>query len=50
MKQKLSITIDEEKVKVIDRILKRGLFRNKSHVLEYALIKFLEQDSKEKGD
>lgn len=42
MKQKLSITIDEENVKVIDGILKKGLFRNKSHILEYALIKFLE--------
>jgi len=42
MKQKLSITLDEEKVRIIDDILKKGLFRNKSHVLEYALIKFLE--------
>ena len=48
MKQKLSITIDEEKVRVIDGILKKGLFRNKSHILEYALIKFLEQNPKEK--
>jgi len=48
MKQKLSITIDEDNVKVIDEILKRGLFRNKSHILEYALIKFLEQNSMEK--
>ncbi len=50
MKQKLSITIDEEKVIIIDKILQKGLFRNKSHVLEYALIKFLEQYLKEKGD
>lgn len=42
MKQKLSVTIDEEKVKVIERILEEGLFRNKSHIIEYALIKFLE--------
>ena len=42
MKQKLSITIDEEKVKRINEILEKGLFRNKSHVLEFALIKFLE--------
>ena len=42
MKQKLSITIDEEKVRKVNEILKEGLFRNKSHVLEFALIKFLE--------
>jgi len=36
----------EEKVIKIDEILKRGLFRNKSHVLEYALIKFLEGETK----
>jgi len=48
MKQKISITIDEEKVKNIDEILKKGLFRNKSHVLEYALIKFLENEQNDK--
>ncbi|NCN51493.1 hypothetical protein GW931_00585 [archaeon] len=42
MKTRLSITIDEEKVKVVNEILKKGLFRNKSHIFEYALIKFLE--------
>jgi len=45
MKQKLSITIDEEKVVSINEILKKGLFRNKSHVLEFALIKFLENEN-----
>lgn len=44
MKQKLSITIDKEKVKAIDEILKKGFFRNKSHVLEFALSKFLEKE------
>lgn len=43
MKQKLSVTIDEEKIKIIEEILKEGLFRNKSHIIEYALIKFLEK-------
>ena len=42
MKTKMSITIDEEKLAVINEILQKGLFRNKSHILEYALIKFLE--------
>ena len=41
MKQKLSISIDEEKVKIIEGLLKEGMFRSKSHVLEYSLNKFL---------
>jgi len=44
MKQKLSITIDEEKIKKIERILLEGFFRNKSHILEFALAKFLEKE------
>ena len=44
MKQKINITIDEEKVALINEILKEGLFRNRSHILEYALIKFLDQE------
>ena len=42
MKQKLSITIEQEKIKLIEDLLKEGLFRSKSHVLEYSLNKFLE--------
>ncbi len=45
MKQKLSVTIDEEKIILIEEILKKGLFRNKSHVIEFALIKFLEEEN-----
>ncbi|MBD3249654.1 hypothetical protein GF336_06430 [Candidatus Woesearchaeota archaeon] len=36
MKQKISISIDEELIKRIDNILEHGLFRNKSHFIEYA--------------
>ncbi|MCR4327081.1 MAG: ribbon-helix-helix domain-containing protein [Nanoarchaeota archaeon] len=42
MKQKLSVTIDEEKVLLIENILKKGYFRSKSHIIEFALNKFLE--------
>jgi Arc/MetJ-type ribon-helix-helix transcriptional regulator len=42
MKTKLSITIDKEKLILIEEILRKGFFRNKSHVLEFALTKFLE--------
>lgn len=46
MKQKISITIDEEKVKIMDEILREGKFRSKSHVLEYSLNKFLKEELK----
>jgi len=44
MKQKLSITIDEEKIEQIEKLLEEGLFRSKSHVVEYSLNKFLKED------
>lgn len=47
MKQKLSITIDEEKIKQIEKMLKEGKFRNKSHVLEYSLDNLLKEIRKE---
>ena len=43
MKQKLSISIDEEKIKIIENLLKEGMFRSKSHILEYSLNKFLKE-------
>jgi len=41
MKQKISVTIDEEKIAIIENLLKEGKFRNKSHVLEFSLDKLL---------
>ena len=49
MKQKISITIDKEKIKQIEEILKEGLFRSKSHILEYSLNKFLKGEKNEKN-
>ena len=47
MKQKLSVTIDEKTIEVIENMLKDGLFRNKSHVIEYSLNKFLKENQTE---
>jgi Arc/MetJ-type ribon-helix-helix transcriptional regulator len=44
MKKKLSITIDEDKVLELEKILKGGRFRNKSHVIEYSLNRFLMEE------
>jgi len=43
MKQKISVTIDEHSVKIIENILNDGRFRNRSHVIEYSLRKFLDE-------
>jgi Arc/MetJ-type ribon-helix-helix transcriptional regulator len=40
MKKRVSATIDEETEKEIDRILKNGNYRNKSHVIEEAIKEF----------
>ena len=48
MKQKLSVTIDEEKIKLLDKIIEEGRFRNKSHIIEYSLNKFLNGEENEK--
>ena len=45
MKQKLSITLDEELVNEIVKTLSSGRFRNRSHVVEYAVKKLLEVEN-----
>ncbi|MBI4452887.1 type II toxin-antitoxin system ParD family antitoxin [Candidatus Woesearchaeota archaeon] len=45
MKQKISITLDEETVTEIQSHLRTGKFRNKSHVVEYAVRKLLEEEN-----
>jgi Arc/MetJ-type ribon-helix-helix transcriptional regulator len=47
MKQKLSITIEEDKIKLLEKLLKEGKFRSKSHIMEYSLNKFLEGNKNE---
>jgi len=42
MRQKLSITIKEEILQKIDELLKDATYRNKSHIVEIALQRFLE--------
>jgi len=41
MKQKLSISIENSTVKVIEKRIENGRFRNKSHLIEYAINKLL---------
>lgn len=45
MKQKISISIEEDIVKQIEAMLndKSGSFRNKSHLIEFALNKLMQE-------
>ena len=43
MKKKLSITVDNSVLEKLDSFLSDGSFRNKSHIVEQALRKFLEK-------
>lgn len=45
MKHKLSVTLDEKLVLGILKTLSTGKFRNKSHVVEYAVRKLLEVEN-----
>ena len=46
MKSKISITVDEEVLKLIETMIhdKKGAFRNRSHVVEYSIKKLLDDD------
>ena len=43
MKEKLSITIDEENVRQLEEVVEQGQFRNKSHVVEFAVVNLLKE-------
>lgn len=42
MKQKISVSIGEEILDILDEAVKEGSFRNRSHAFEYSLKKQLE--------
>ena len=41
MKQKISVTIDENALNLVETVLSDGRFRNRSHIIEYSLQQFL---------
>ena len=43
MKMKISISIDKNKLNLIEKKLKNGIFRNKSHFIELAVDKLLQE-------
>tara|TARA_Y100000034_G_C6575218_1_gene249399 strand:- start:125 stop:268 length:144 start_codon:yes stop_codon:yes gene_type:complete len=46
MKKRISATIDKETLKIIDEILKKDNYRNKSHVIEEAIKRLKEENVK----
>jgi len=44
MKTKLSISMDEKLLKEAEEAINEGRFRNKSHIVEYALKIFLRRE------
>ncbi len=47
MKKKLSISIEEETIEKLDDYIRDGDFRNKSHVVEVAINKFMKEKENE---
>lgn len=45
MKRKISITLEEDIFNKLEEPIKKGRFRNKSHVLEYATRRFFEHEA-----
>jgi len=46
MKKRISATIDEKTEKILTSLLKEGIFRNKSHVIEEAIKSFKKERQK----
>ena len=44
MKHKLSVSVDEETVVKMQEKIRQRVFRNKSHAVEFALNKVLEEE------
>ena len=49
MKQKVSITIDEKTLKLIEESLQEGFFRNRSHFIEFSVNKMLKENLEDEG-
>ena len=45
MKERVSATVDEKTLKIIELILKKGNYRNKSHIIEKAIQLLNEKES-----
>ncbi len=44
MKQKISITVEEETIDLLERMVEEGRFRSISHALEYGFNSFVKEE------
>ena len=42
-KKKISVTVDKEVLDLIENTIQTGTFRNRSHIIEFSVKKFLEE-------
>jgi|TARA_B100002003_G_C13748825_1_gene373022 Arc/MetJ-type ribon-helix-helix transcriptional regulator len=49
MKRKLSISVEAKTIDRLETFVDRGIFRNKSHFVEFAIDKFLEIKENERS-
>ena len=45
MKKKLSISLEENMIALVETLAQQNKFRNKSHVVEFALAKLMEEEN-----
>ena len=50
MKKNISITLEETLLAWMDKQLEKTRFRNRSHLVEYALVKFKESEEEKKKE
>ncbi len=50
MKERLSFTLDKESVEILEHLLKKVKYRNRSHIVEVALRALQEQEEEEKEE
>jgi len=43
MKRRISATIDGKTEKILDELMKKGIYRNKSHIIEEAIKKLKDE-------
>lgn len=44
MKKKISISIEEELIENLEKKLHEGIFRNRSHIVEFAIKSLIDKD------
>ncbi len=49
MKKKISISIEEETITLLEMFVKESIFRNKSHFVEHAITQFMRENKNDRN-